>query len=298
MLQLRQHTFLFGKRALKRTKERILVKAPPNQDSLVNSNVSELSIIRGHEMLTFLPHFCLPIRQVNTEVPELLLLKVSLQLPKHHQHVFKNNDLRRRVPPLFFVVGGRVSTALHHNHNLRPFHTRTLRRRSTFHRCAKQDGWPSGYGFADSRCQKKGRGKVQCCNTPGHPNGCFRKYPQIINFYRVFHYKSSILGYPYFWKHPNDPCFDWKFDLDGQIYTSIKANPIRKKALIFHRNPPNFPYYTYDTSKSIFLVDNRQSQGFARGIWFPEGFLGDTSLEMLGDCWVGDHCWSGCNKNK
>ena len=27
-------------------------------------------------------------------------------------------------------------------------------------------------------------------------------YPQIINFNRVFHYKPSILGYQYFWKHP------------------------------------------------------------------------------------------------
>ena len=26
--------------------------------------------------------------------------------------------------------------------------------------------------------------------------------PQIIHFKRVFHYKPSILGYPYFWKHP------------------------------------------------------------------------------------------------
>ena len=39
--------------------------------------------------------------------------------------------------------------------------------------------------------------------------GCFRKwwYPQIIHFNRVFHYKPSILGYPYFWKHPFVP---WK----------------------------------------------------------------------------------------
>ena len=31
--------------------------------------------------------------------------------------------------------------------------------------------------------------------------GCFQKegYPQIIHFNRVFHYKPSILGYPYFW---------------------------------------------------------------------------------------------------
>ena len=27
-------------------------------------------------------------------------------------------------------------------------------------------------------------------------------YPQIIQFNRDFHYKPSILGYPYFWKHP------------------------------------------------------------------------------------------------
>ena len=26
--------------------------------------------------------------------------------------------------------------------------------------------------------------------------------PQIIQFNRVFHYKPSILGYTYFWKHP------------------------------------------------------------------------------------------------
>ena len=30
-------------------------------------------------------------------------------------------------------------------------------------------------------------------------------YPQIIHFNRVFHYKPSILGYPYFWKHPYTP---------------------------------------------------------------------------------------------
>ena len=28
-------------------------------------------------------------------------------------------------------------------------------------------------------------------------------YPQIIHFNRVFHYKPSILGYHYFWKHPD-----------------------------------------------------------------------------------------------
>ena len=34
--------------------------------------------------------------------------------------------------------------------------------------------------------------------------GCIRKwwYPQIIHFNKDFHYRSSILGSPYFWKHP------------------------------------------------------------------------------------------------
>ena len=30
----------------------------------------------------------------------------------------------------------------------------------------------------------------------------YGKPPQIIHFYRVFHYKPSIFGYPFFWKHP------------------------------------------------------------------------------------------------
>ena len=32
--------------------------------------------------------------------------------------------------------------------------------------------------------------------------------PQITPFNKVFHYKSSILGYPYFWKHPYFTCIN------------------------------------------------------------------------------------------
>ena len=40
-------------------------------------------------------------------------------------------------------------------------------------------------------------------NQNDYVYGCFRKwwYPQIIHFNSLFHYKPSILGYPYFWKH-------------------------------------------------------------------------------------------------
>ena len=34
-------------------------------------------------------------------------------------------------------------------------------------------------------------------------------YPQIIHFNRDFHYKSSILGYTYFWKHPHGGFLKW-----------------------------------------------------------------------------------------
>ena len=47
---------------------------------------------------------------------------------------------------------------------------------------------------------------------PVYTNGCFLKwwYPQIIHFKMVFHYKRSILGYPYFWKHRNIAGWLWQ----------------------------------------------------------------------------------------
>ena len=52
---------------------------------------------------------------------------------------------------------------------------------------------------------------------------CFRKwwYPQIIHFNRVFHYKPSILGYPYFWKHPF--CVTTKVLMCSVIRHSVSA---------------------------------------------------------------------------
>ena len=39
--------------------------------------------------------------------------------------------------------------------------------------------------------------------TPSLEGKSLHGYLQIINFNRVFHCKPSILGYPYFWKHPH-----------------------------------------------------------------------------------------------
>ena len=59
--------------------------------------------------------------------------------------------------------------------------------------------WKNGPPFLGDTCSFSGG--VRDWLTP---YGCFQKwwYPQIIHFNRVFHYKSSILGYPYFRKHP------------------------------------------------------------------------------------------------
>ena len=42
-------------------------------------------------------------------------------------------------------------------------------------------------------------------------------YPQITHFNRVFHYKPSILGYPYFWKHPY-PAISTYFAMSSKSY--------------------------------------------------------------------------------
>ena len=55
------------------------------------------------------------------------------------------------------------------------------------HQMARKDGWNLWNYDQEARCIR-----------------VFPKMvvPQIIHFNRVFHYKPSILGYPYFWKHP------------------------------------------------------------------------------------------------
>ena len=47
-------------------------------------------------------------------------------------------------------------------------------------------------------------------------------YPQIIHFNWVFHYKPSILGYPYFWK---PPAGDWITHLKNTIIKFGSSSP-------------------------------------------------------------------------
>ena len=79
---------------------------------------------------------------------------------------------------------------------------------------------------------------------PGFQNylsGCFRKwwYPQI-HFNRVFQYRPSILGYPYFWKHPSST--DWWYS--GKFLQRISSIrflfQVGQKTLWI--SPPFFPW--------------------------------------------------------
>ncbi len=74
--------------------------------------------------------------------------------------------------------------------------------------------------------------------------------PQIIHFNRVSHYKPSILGYPYFWKHPHlttsvisyplplEPSFIWR--LSPQFFpgvSRIQSSNLCEKARHRHLLP-------------------------------------------------------------
>ena len=62
---------------------------------------------------------------------------------------------------------------------------------------------------------KIGRNPSKICEKNQTPRGSMRLHvdvsknrgtPKSSHFNRVFHYKPSILGYPYFWKHPCMEC--------------------------------------------------------------------------------------------
>ena len=112
---------------------------------------------------------------------------------------------------------------------------------------SKKHGW-SKPSFSEIVSKKQWRGKFffWCfkvrdlqwadCRIGRKRNGYFRKwwYPQIIHFNRGFHYKPSIWGVPYFWKHPNevtstDPNLTWRW----QVAEAQKHRPGELKRCFF-----------------------------------------------------------------
>ena len=65
--------------------------------------------------------------------------------------------------------------------------------------------------------------------------------PHIIHFNKVFHYKPSILGYPYFWKHPNDENNDL---LMGQAWTKHHTKRQHLKTLLSEPTVPKTTWFT------------------------------------------------------
>ena len=65
---------------------------------------------------------------------------------------------------------------------------------------------PESLGEKDSLKENSLHDELDLCHLDVSKNSGFSL--QIIQFNRVFHYKPSILGYPYFWKHPFESISD------------------------------------------------------------------------------------------
>ena len=70
-----------------------------------------------------------------------------------------------------------------------------------------------------------------------------RGYPQIIHFNRIFHYKPSILGYHYFWKHP----YGWMIIHNSPHYGKASTNSSKQHAKGY--NPAPVDRYSGKTIK-------------------------------------------------
>ena len=81
------------------------------------------------------------------------------------------------------------------------------------------------------------------------------KYPQIIHFNMVFHFKPSILGCPYFWKHPymptpipcrpaGDHLTAWLAAHGHRLASCGGFHERNIHLLIYHKNQPNLGKYT------------------------------------------------------
>ena len=117
--------------------------------------------------------------------------------------------------------------------------------------------------------------------------GCFRKwwYPQIIPFNRVFHYKPSILGYPYFWKHPYTiPWSTWDTSHDAPTVevVTLTGNPLKalRQALVAKG---------WSAVAQHLRKQRLEVQGLSRKNWRA----GDSGMRD-----DGDSGWWGCLQQK
>ena len=79
----------------------------------------------------------------------------------------------------------------------------------------------------------------------------------LIGLSMFFHYKPSILGYPYFWKHPH-VCFWWEFE-------DFAVGP-RSPSFPLFVCPPGWRWRLHCKSQ---LVTWKWWKGLVRGVIFP-----------------------------
>ncbi len=121
--------------------------------------------------------------------------------------------------------------------------------------CLKSDGWTTCRNIYG--CQPKNRGVS----------------PQIIHFNRVFHYKPSILGYPYFWFNTHMEK-DWLQKTMGFFLIKGSARLTYKKTAtqdgFFESRPPRFWQRKAIFSQATNLFDTSKRTGLTFSSCHPK----------------------------
>ena len=120
--------------------------------------------------------------------------------------------------------------------------------------------------------------KLDCHHIGYNSSRCIWMFPKIMvppnhPFNRVFHYKPSILGYPYFWKHPSVNFLYRTREFAGRLNRVSSVFPLAS-----HRSPLAQPWC------KIVLMRNRLNLNICQGMtvagWHLPRFLRANSLYM------------------
>ena len=111
--------------------------------------------------------------------------------------------------------------------------------------------------------------------------GCFQKwwYHQIIHCNRVFRYKPSILGYPYFWKHPHqqDTWTPWCRKTSVSFVSEVSPLPkIHTKGRLWSYRK-NWKKNIWKQQQKVFFCQRRPCGDFITLRFFQMWFLNSDS---------------------
>ena len=107
--------------------------------------------------------------------------------------------------------------------------------------------------------------------------------PQISNFYRVFHYKPSILGFPYFWKHPQTAtCFYFplnRFFLRPGVWRTCCRN-----SEFWRRFVAETIWRKKQVSQALWRMKQWTNEGFTASIFAKSSYLVIYAWILWGNC--------------